>query len=246
MPQPAAYDNISIHALREESDQYIYPAGYNQTKFQSTLSVRRATNVTAVVTKRIVFQSTLSVRRATGRRVRAHHARIISIHALREESDGHVIRCYRDERISIHALREESDPTRKHRPNVTVGFQSTLSVRRATPPSFFVFSVTVFQSTLSVRRATRVICAYSLAYAFQSTLSVRRATKPRHATTRDNRISIHALREESDCAAGHFCPLFETQASCLALRISNNTAGTTNNIPKTSNWLSVSFLISPI
>ena len=59
-------------------------------------------------------------------------------------------------------------------------------------------------------------------------------------------ISIHVLREESDCAAGHFCPLFETQASCLALRISNNTAGTTNNIPKTSNWLSVSFLISTI
>ena len=59
-------------------------------------------------------------------------------------------------------------------------------------------------------------------------------------------ISIHALREESDWAAGHFCPLFETQASCLALRISNNTAGTTNNIPKTSNWLSVSFLISTI
>ena len=54
-------------------------------------------------------------------------------------------------------------------------------------------------------------------------------------------ISIHALREESDCAAGHFCSLFETQASCPALSISNNTAGTTNNMPKTSNWLSVSF-----
>ena len=54
-------------------------------------------------------------------------------------------------------------------------------------------------------------------------------------------ISIHALREEGDCAAGHFCSLFETQASCLALSISNNTAGTTNNMPKTRNWLSVSF-----
>ena len=56
-----------------------------------------------------------------------------------------------------------------------------------------------------------------------------------------NRISIHALHEESDSAAGHFCPLFETQASCLALSISNNTADTTNNMSKTSNWLSVSF-----
>ena len=59
--------------------------------------------------------------------------------------------------------------------------------------------------------------------------------------SRGGQISIHALREESDCAAGHFCPLFETQASCLTLSISNNTAGTTNNMPKTSNWLSVSF-----
>ena len=54
---------------------------------------------------------------------------------------------------------------------------------------------------------------------FQSTLSMRRAIS----------------------AAGHFCPLFETQASCLALSISNNTADTTNNMSKTSNWLSVSF-----
>ena len=56
-----------------------------------------------------------------------------------------------------------------------------------------------------------------------------------------NRISIHALRKESDRAAGHFCPLSETQASCLALSISNNTTGTTNNMPKTSSCLSVSF-----
>ena len=81
---------------------------------------------------------------------------------------------------------------------------------------------------------------------FQSTFSVRRATEYVAYMIHTDKISIHVLREESDCAAGHFCPLFETQASCLALRISNNTAGTTNNIPKTSNWLSVSFLISTI
>ena len=62
---------------------------------------------------------------------------------------------------------------------------------------------------------------------------------PRNSDNYD--ISIHALHEESDSAAGHFCPLFETQASCLALSISNNTADTTNNMSKTSNWLSVSF-----
>ena len=58
---------------------------------------------------------------------------------------------------------------------------------------------------------------------------------------RERQISIHALRKESDRAAEHFCPLSETQASCLALSISNNTTGTTNNMPKTSSCLSVSF-----
>ena len=63
-----------------------------------------------------------------------------------------------------------------------------------------------------------------------------------YKTTANNfYISIHALHEESDSAVGHFCPLFEMQASCLALSISNNTADTTNNMSKTSNWLSVSF-----
>ena len=77
--------------------------------------------------------------------------------------------------------------------------------------------------------------------AFQSTLSMRRATEVIDWCEQREIISIHALHEESDSAAGHFCPLFETQASCLALSISNNTADTTNNMSKTSNWLSVSF-----
>ncbi len=98
-----------------------------------------------------------------------------------------------------------------------------------------------FQSTLSVRRATALASLNLQAKRFQSTLSVRRATTFSIASNNLLTISIHALREESDCAAGHFCSLFETQASCLALSISNNTAGTTNNMPKTSNWLSVSF-----
>ena len=76
---------------------------------------------------------------------------------------------------------------------------------------------------------------------FQSTLSMRRATLSFGIRRETYCISIHALHEESGSAAGHFCPLFETQASCLALSISNNTADTTNNMSKTSNWLSVSF-----
>ena len=193
--------------------------------------------------------------------------------------------------ISIHALREESDSVTFNALYCVLGFQSTLSVRRATKRVICAYSLAyAFQSTLSVRRATafptypRTLSTFQSTlsvrratdYAsnatdnqyisihalreesdanftgnrrpliFQSTLSVRRATDTARDAWFDKLISIHALREESDCAAGHFCPLFETQASCLALRISNNTAGTTNNIPKTSNWLSVSFLISTI
>ena len=122
----------------------------------------------------------------------------ISIHALHEESDSHIATVDGgDLPISIHALHEESDSMSCTCVPVRVRFQSTLSMRRA------------------INISVPLIIATS--------------------------ISIHALHEESDSAAGHFCPLFETQASCLALSISNNTADTTNNMSKTSNWLSVSF-----
>ena len=57
----------------------------------------------------VPFQSTLSVRRATNSRTIHPAHRTISIHALREESDltgGDVQKAFP---ISIHALREESD-----------------------------------------------------------------------------------------------------------------------------------------
>ena len=103
----------------------------------------------------------------------------------------------------------------------TYGFQSTLSMRRAT-------------QWLSTRSDAEEISIHALHE--ESDLISREAGR-----AAGGRISIHALHEESDSAAGHFCPLFETQASCLALSISNNTADTTNNMSKTSNWLSVSF-----
>ena len=100
----------------------------------------------------------------------------------------------------------------------------------------------VFQSTLSVRRATdRVELVFG-----DPAISIHALRKESDLADAkglpiDVLISIHALRKESDRAAGHFCPLSETQASCLALSISNNTTGTTNNMPKTSSCLSVSF-----
>ena len=81
-----------------------------RSRFQSTLSVRRATRFSFCSTVFCRFQSTLSVRRAT------RHLR--SLRPL--------------QMISIHALRKESDllaaPFRPH----LWRFQSTLSVRRAT------------------------------------------------------------------------------------------------------------------
>ena len=79
---------ISIHALHEESD---CPRRYEYcpvSRFQSTLSMRRATDGS-----RHIIQ-----------------IRVISIHALHEESDcGDLLPCVTLAEISIHALHEESD-----------------------------------------------------------------------------------------------------------------------------------------
>ena len=57
---------ISIHALREESDSAEISPFSIASRFQSTLSVRRATITTVFCVAVWIFQSTLSVRRATG------------------------------------------------------------------------------------------------------------------------------------------------------------------------------------
>ena len=55
------------------------------------------------------FQSTLSVRRATWRPLTMEQSEAISIHALRKESDRVQLRLGQVGAISIHALRKESD-----------------------------------------------------------------------------------------------------------------------------------------
>ena len=79
---------ISIHALREESDSYAPHLQMLKNPFQSTLSVRRATFI-LLYSDNVLF--------------------IISIHALREESDFFYNVTAKEVFISIHALREESD-----------------------------------------------------------------------------------------------------------------------------------------
>ena len=78
---------ISIHALHEESDRPRKRSTSGIVRFQSTLSMRRATLAFRGCLRSARFQSTLSMRRAT--RIRGDRAAVlvISIHALHEESD---------------------------------------------------------------------------------------------------------------------------------------------------------------
>ena len=147
--------DISIHALREESDKCYNTNVPVSNKFQSTLSVRRATPLSVNILVGYWFQSTLSVRRATSVLNTCKQSLFISIHALREESDQVAV-CvdlaynwfqstlsvrratqltilqYFCCHISIHALREESDKLSLFELSPVEIFQSTLSVRRAT------------------------------------------------------------------------------------------------------------------
>ena len=107
---PDFVQDISIHALRKESDPALQPL-MGALQFQSTLSVRRAT-------------------------ISSCTASILLV-------------------ISIHALRKESDSSSLPMTFIIDRFQSTLSVRRATIPNRRAICVVLFQSTLSVRRATR-------------------------------------------------------------------------------------------
>ena len=100
---------ISIHALRKESDLIIAVFKNFDRLFQSTLSVRRATEYCFNSPHSSIFQSTLSVRRATGVSRDSCRETPISIHALRKESDLMLPHDWSTPTISIHALRKESD-----------------------------------------------------------------------------------------------------------------------------------------
>ena len=80
--------------------------------------------------------------------------------------------------ISIHALREESDPLL-----ITI-FANSVNFNPRSPWGERLLS----------------ILTKNMQYAFQSTLSVRRATFDYPIFDTKYRISIHALREESDIA----------------------------------------------
>ena len=146
---------ISIHALHEESDLLRLISPPIPSRFQSTLSMRRATESSRHVEPQRdisihalheesdplphvsaeweIFQSTLSMRRATNTWHPISSLSEISIHALHEESDPTFSKTWTGTCIiSIHALHEESDSPIDAMSCAVCGFQSTLSMRRAT------------------------------------------------------------------------------------------------------------------
>ena len=136
--------SISIHALREESDplKYIYP--HLPYKFQSTLSVRRATGVTAF-NFCLSLISIHALREESDKRYnRVVIIRLcISIHALREESDRPLFISNSKRNISIHALREESDAT----PFSLIYYSAQISIHALREESDFLLSVSVLSSS---------------------------------------------------------------------------------------------------
>ena len=150
----------------------------NSNKFQSTLSLRRATRPappTAPCVANFNPRSPCGERRVGP--LAQGHLGLISIHAILAESDRDVLgRCVLPGQISIHALLAESDPM--------CGKKQVREKR--------------FQSTLSLRRATAHSKMDSTPFKFQSTLSLRRATFPAHVLEVVLAISIHALLAESD------------------------------------------------
>jgi len=102
---------ISIHALREESDQSIM----TMRIVKKLISIHALREESDIIELRILQHFLISIHAlreesdADPQGGQGHHQ--ISIHALREESDLGAGRGQHGERISIHALREESDPS---------------------------------------------------------------------------------------------------------------------------------------
>ena len=169
-------------------------------RFQSTLSMRRATRVNVrSLCSNLEFQSTLSMRRATYAAMLAVWTCQISIHALHEESDQTRQNQCHGRCISIHALHEESDCSEGFRSDNSAISIHALHEESDSTDYDALTQAQQFQSTLSMRRATWATSPVTpRTRTFQSTLSMRRATGcDRHGLPFQH-ISIHALHEESD------------------------------------------------
>ena len=194
---------ISIHALREESDDVKRAEAVFKRSFLSTPSARRATAPPSkngqtggyfyprpprgerrhIITPRLFCQEisihALREESDADNKLRAILASDISIHALREESDDDGVKVKVDNIISIHALREESDILRSFDNAKSLQFLSTPSARRAT---FVLVGVCIDGRKISIhalREESDPILYIRMIerWKFLSTPSARRATQ---------------------------------------------------------------------
>ena len=234
--------SISIHALLAESDCLFCVKLLLQLIFLSTLSLRRATTVTARIidpTYNFYPRSPCGERPILG--IPNQVGTWISIHALLAESDPALPHGIQNALISIHALLAESDCKRCHCPR-----QRTISIHALLAESDCAackqyFTRSTFLSTLSLRRATsapvprrphahisihallaesdRAAMPVSAAqFQFLSTLSLRRATVWAHQRHFPVDISIHALLAESDAYTTTITICIVSFLSTLSLR----------------------------
>ena len=169
--------------------------------FQSTHSLRSATIKNNLTTSQeMMFQSTHSLRSATLRLVAERLHQFVSIHALLAECDSCTPSGFPFNSVSIHALLAECDlfcgqscaVGDSFNPRTPCGvrlisfrltlplplFQSTHSLRSATPSTAAARLSMWFQSTHSLRSATyHLPILHYMYYAFQSTHSLRSATR---------------------------------------------------------------------
>ena len=167
---------ISIHALREEGDPL---AVYSAAKYDISIHALREEGdhrPDAARQHRARFLSTPSARRATHTPAVHPGLQVISIHALREEGDSCPDVAVDEVVISIHALREEGDnfassgmePVTYFYPRPPRGGRPSPLAPRST--------LTRFLSTPSARRATNLSEYVDESWQFLSTPSARRAT----------------------------------------------------------------------
>ena len=172
---------ISIHALREESDREPQPRKYLQSYFNPR-PPRGERLAEHKLSERDLEISIHALREESDAQPEHQPQRLhISIHALREESDISMVCSKYDRLISIHALREESDGERRAS-TITTSYFNPRPPRGERP----------MEGYLKAKESL-----------FQSTPSARRATPLRGQTGHKGRISIHALREESDSLLPH-------------------------------------------
>ena len=170
------HDPISIHALREEGDLGCAATSEYSSNFYPR-PPRGGRHLEGFnLDDNVKFLSTPSARRATFGFNGIRKGIGISIHALREEGDGSRWTVPHSQDISIHALREEGDPSGQSTAIICSYFYPR-------PP-----------------RGGRRLCRKTISkpFGFLSTPSARRATDSAQSADREDRISIHALREEGD------------------------------------------------